>query len=104
MPLLLDVTVAGHPVNTTLLTTLIAVLLGWIALYLLYKVAWRRDFGMPVRRRLLCTGLHVQRDQVAFVPLWWSDLQIQRAIRNHWKSSLRTTAGAPSRRGDLPPR
>jgi hypothetical protein len=35
------------------------------------------------------------------VPLWWSDLQIQRAVSAHWKNSLRSTVGAaPSRRRD----
>ena len=39
------------------------------------------------------------RDQVAFVPLWWSDLQIQRAVSAHWKNTLRSSvAGAPDRR------
>ena len=94
--LLADLHVAGHTISTTLVLVVTAVLLAWIALYLLYKVAWRRDFGMPVRRRLLCMRLHVQRDQVAFVPLWWSDLQIQRAVKAHWKSSLRASAGTYS--------
>ena len=77
----------------------LAFLLMWIAIYLIYKVAFHADFGLPVRRRLLCRRLTVQRDQVAFVPLFWSDLQIQRAVRAHWKSSLRSTvAPGPGRR------
>jgi hypothetical protein len=47
--------------------------------------------------------MSVQGDQVAFVPLFWSDLQIQRAVTAHWKKSLRSTiAPAPGsgRRAD----
>jgi hypothetical protein len=101
--LLSDIVIAGHPINTALLSVVLAVLLAWIAAYMVYKIAWRADFGLPVRRRLLCTRLRVQRDQVAFVPLWWSDLQIQHAVRNHWKNSLRSTvAGAPAGREEHP--
>jgi hypothetical protein len=96
-----DIVIAGHPVNATLLSVVLAILLGWIVAYLLYKTFWRSDFGLPVRRRLLCTGLRVQGDQVAFVPLWWSDLQVQRAIGAHWRNSLRSTVAAgPPRRED----
>jgi hypothetical protein len=91
-----DVVIAGHPINTTLLSAVLAFLLAWIVLYMLYKMFWRADFGLPVRRRLLCTSMSVQGDQVAFVPLFWSDLQIQRAVTAHWKKSLRSTiAPAP---------
>lgn len=101
MSTLSDVVIVGHPVNTTLLSVILASLLGWITIYLIYKIVWHADFGLPVRRRLLCTRLSVQRDQVAFVPLWWSDLQIQRAVRAHWKHSLRTTvAPNPGRARD----
>lgn len=99
---LLDVSIGGHLINSTLLGVLLAVLLGWVAAYLVYKVAWRPDFGLPVRRRLLCRRLTVQRDQVAFVPLWWSDLQIQRAIKMHWKNTLRSTFGSAPRRSEAP--
>lgn len=67
----------------------LAGLLGWVALYLLYKVGWRRDFGLPVRRRLLVKGLRVEREQLAFVPFWWSDIQVQRALDGHWRRTLR---------------
>ena len=67
---------------------LVVALLGWIVLYLVYKVAWRRDFGMPVERRLTVRRLVVERNQVAYVPLWWSDLQIQRAIDRHFRESM----------------
>jgi hypothetical protein len=86
-----DIVIAGHPINTTLLSAVLAFLLAWIVLYMLYKMFWRADFGLPVRRRLLCNSMSVQLDQVAFVPLWWSDLQIQRAVTAHWKKSLRST-------------
>ena len=95
-----DIDLAGHPVNTALLGVVLAFLVGWIAAYLIYKIFWRADFGLPVRRRLLCSGLTIQRDQVAFVPLWWSDLQIQRAVSAHWKNSLRSTVSRPPTRED----
>ena len=75
--------ISGHP------RVVVAVLLAWVVIYLVYKVAWRRDFGLPVRRRLLLTHLLVERDQIAFVPFWWSDLQIQRAVDEHWKRTMR---------------
>lgn len=95
-----DIDIAGHPVNTALLGVVLAFLVGWIAAYLIYKIFWRSDFGLPVRRRLLCSGLTIQRDQVAFVPLWWSDLQIQRAVSAHWKNALRSTVSRPPARED----
>lgn len=63
--------------------------LFFLILYLAYKFAWPRDYGIPVRRRLLVASMRIDRDQVAFVPFWWSDLQVQRAVRAHWKDSLR---------------
>ena len=105
MPFVSDVLIAGHRINGTLLSVLLAVLLAWVAAYLVYKVFWHADFGLPVRRRLLCRGLRVQRDQVAFVPIWWSDLQVQRAVRGHWKSSLRSrVAAGPQRQDEAAPR
>lgn len=74
-----------------------AALLGCLVLYLLYKVAWPRDFGVPVRRRLFCRRLRMVRDQLAIVPLWWSDIQIQRAVRAHWRETLqRGLPGSPA--------
>ncbi|MBJ7609960.1 MAG: hypothetical protein JF887_11115 [Candidatus Dormibacteraeota bacterium] len=106
MHLISDLDIAGHPVNTAVLSVFLAFLLAWIAAYLVYKMFWHSDFGLPVRRRLLCTRMKIQRDQMAVVPLWWSDLQIQRAVSAHWKNSLRSTvARAPGRdRGDAPAR
>jgi hypothetical protein len=74
---------SGHP------QYVVAALLAWVVLYFAYKLAWRRDFGLPVRRRVLQGGLHVERDQVAYVPFWWSDVQVQRALDEHWKATMR---------------
>ncbi|MBV8445588.1 MAG: hypothetical protein JOZ92_06700 [Candidatus Dormibacteraeota bacterium] len=81
----------------------IAALLVWIVVYLLYKLIMteRKDFGMPVRRRILCRGLRVDHDQLADVPLWWTDLQVQLALRNHWKQTLRAPVHAPSEAAPL---
>ncbi|MGP8161326.1 MAG: hypothetical protein ACLQGJ_08940 [Candidatus Dormibacteria bacterium] len=73
----------------------IAVLAGCLVSYLAYKLFYRPDFGMPVRRRLLARRIRFRRDQFADAPMWWSDLQIQRAIRGHWKRSLRDTVARP---------
>lgn len=70
-------------------------LVGWVILYLVYKFAWRRDYGLPVRRRLLARKLQVERDQVAFVPFWWSDLQVQRAVNGYWKRTLKRSFEKP---------
>jgi len=77
----------------------LAGLLGWVALYLIYKLGWRRDFGLPVRRRLLVTGLRVEREQLALVPFWWSDIQVQRALDAHWRRELRRGVGRSARLG-----
>jgi len=74
---------AGHPQIG------VAALLVWVVFYFFYKVAWRRDFGLPVRRRVATRGLMVERNQVAYVPFWWSDLQVQRALDRYWKRTLR---------------
>jgi hypothetical protein len=68
---------------------LLAILLLCVVLYMVYKIIWHPDFGLPVRRRLFCRNLHVERDQVAFVPFWWSNVQVQRAIEKHWKETMR---------------
>ena len=103
MHLLSDVVIAGHPVNAGVLSGVLAFLLAWIVFYLVYKMFFHPDFGLPVRRRLLVTRMSIERDQRAIVPLWWSDLQIQRAVSAHWKSSQRSTVGAgPSRRREDP--
>ena len=81
--------------TATSLATLVLGLVACIAFYLAYKLLYRPDFGVPVRRRLLARRLRVRRDQLAEVPIWWSNLQVQRAIRGHWKRSLRNTVSGP---------
>ncbi len=104
VPLLSDIAIAGRPVNTALLMGMLAFLLAWIVVYMLYKMFWHADFGLPVRRRVLVRRMRIERDQVAYVPMWWSDLQIQRAVSAHWKKSLRSTVGAgPSRSSEEQP-
>jgi hypothetical protein len=78
--------------DTTFYLALIAGLIFWIVLYFSYRVVMtgRRDFGLPVRRRLLVFGLKVDKDQSADVPFWWTDLQVQRAVRSYWRQSLRS--------------
>jgi hypothetical protein len=101
--LISDIDLAGHRINSTLLLAMLAVLVAWIVVYMIYKMFWHADFGLPVRRRLLARGLSIERDQVAFAPLWWSDLQIQHAVSTHWKNSLRSTVkGAPDRHAEEP--
>lgn len=73
----------------------IIALVGWVILYLVYRVAWRRDYGLPVRRRLFARKLTVDRDQAAFVPFWWSDLQVQRALNGYWKRTLKRSFEKP---------
>ena len=75
-----------------------AALVCWLVVYFTYKVVMtgRKDFGMPVKRRLLCKRLRVEHDQSAEVPIWWTDLQVQRAVRAHWRNSLRMPVGAGS--------
>ncbi|MBV8195396.1 MAG: hypothetical protein JOY80_07695 [Candidatus Dormibacteraeota bacterium] len=71
---------------------LIAALVAWVVVYLMYKLVMtgRRDFGLPVRRRVFCIRLRVHGDQRADVPFWWTDLQVQRAVRSYWRRSLRS--------------
>ena len=73
----------------------IATVLAFLALYLAYKVLYQPDFGMPVRRRLLARGLRVRREEFAEVPIWWSAIQVKRAVRTYWKASLRMTVHRP---------
>ena len=70
----------------------IAALVLWVIVYLVYKLAMttRRDYGLPVRRRLMCRKLRIHDDQTADAPFWWTDLQVQRAIRSYWRRTLRS--------------
>ncbi len=76
-------------VSTSEYLQLIALLLGCIILYMSYRIFYPRDFGVPVKRRLFQMHLRVVRDQVAYVPLWWSNIQVQRAINSHWRQALK---------------
>ena len=95
--------VAGSPlpfsvnVPQNLLMWLVALLVLWVVAYVLYRIAMtkRKDFGMPVRRRILCRKLRVDRDEVAEVPFWWTDLQVQHAISTYWRHALRSPFIAP---------
>jgi hypothetical protein len=77
--------------TSTEFTTGVAALAGCLIVYLAYKFFYRPDFGMPVRRRILARHIRFRRDQVADVPIWWTNLQVQRAVRGHWRQSLRDT-------------
>jgi hypothetical protein len=81
--------------TSTGFSTGVAALAGCLIVYLAYKLFYRPDFGMPVRRRILAMHIRFRRDQVADVPVWWTNLQVQRAVRGHWRQSLRDTVGRP---------
>src|SRR5258708_38190965 len=87
------VPVASPGPNYLILLLLLPLIL---AIYMVYKIIWHPDFGLPVRRRLLCRKLYVDRDQIAFVPFWWNNLQVRRAISRYWKASMRQTFDQPS--------
>ena len=74
---------------------MLAALAGCLVIYFVYKLCYRPDFGLPVRRRLWARRLHVRRDQFADVPVWWSDFRVQRAIRGHLKQGLREIVTRP---------
>ncbi|MFN2581890.1 MAG: hypothetical protein ABR498_04010 [Candidatus Dormibacteria bacterium] len=80
------------PFSELVYLALIAALVVWVIVYLVYKLVMtgKRDFGLPVRRRVFCRKLIVHGDQRADVPFWWTDLQVQRAIRSYWRRSLRS--------------
>ncbi len=61
-----------------------------VILYVIYKLSWARDYGVPIRRHVFRMGMFVERDQVAHVPIWWSDIMIQHRLDRYWKESLRS--------------
>jgi hypothetical protein len=85
------------PSNAVYLAALGA-LIFWVVVYLVYRVVMtgRKDFGMPVRRRMLCAHMRVDHDQSAEVPFWWTDLQVLHAVRAHWRETLRLPFGSGS--------
>jgi hypothetical protein len=80
------------PFSEPVYLAVIAALVLWVVVYLVYKLAMtaRRDYGLPVRRRLMCRRLRVHDDQTADAPFWWTDLQVQRAVRSYWRRTLRS--------------
>jgi hypothetical protein len=84
-------------VPKSLLLWVIVLLVLWVVAYVLYRIAMtkRKDFGLPVRRRIFCRTLRVQRDEVAEVPFWWTDLQVQHAVSGYWRHSLRSPFISP---------
>jgi hypothetical protein len=48
--------------------------------------------------------MRVDRDLSADVPFWWTDIQVLRAVRAHWRQELRLPFGAGSeQKPDLVP-
>src|ERR1700720_3046984 len=90
--------IGGDPASNAVYLAALGALIFWVVVYLVYKVVMtgRKDFGMPVRRRVLCKHLRVDHDQSAEVPIWWTDLQVQRAVRAHWRHTLRLPFGTAS--------
>lgn len=82
------------PFSETVWLAIIAALVFWVAVYLVYKLRMtaKRDFGLPVRRRIVCRKLTVHDNQRAEVPFWWTDIQVQRAVRSYWRRTLRGPA------------
>ena len=76
----------------------VGALIFWVVVYLVYRVVMtrRKDFGMPVRRRIVCVHMRVDHDQSAEVPFWWTDLQVRRAVRAHWRQTMRLPFGSGS--------
>jgi hypothetical protein len=84
----------------------IALFVCLIVVYLVYKIAMtgRRDYGMPVKRRVLCKRLRVDRDQSAQAPFWWTERQLQQAMRAHWRHTLRLPLESVSKTSPRLPR
>lgn len=74
-----------------------------VVVYLVYKIAMtgRRDYGMPVKRRLRCKRLRVDRDQSAQVPFWWTERQVRQVMNAHWRHTLRLPLESASK-GESP--
>src|ERR1700721_1264513 len=71
-------------------------LVCWVVVYLVYKVVMtgRKDFGMPVKRKVLCKHLRVDHDQSAEVPIWWTALQAHRPAPAPGPTPWRPPSGA----------
>jgi len=70
----------------------LAALAVWMLVYAVYRMTMTRikDFGMPIRRRIFCRRMRVVDDERAEVPFWWTDLQVQRAVKTYWRDVLRS--------------
>jgi hypothetical protein len=73
----------------------VVALLCWVVVYFAYKAVWRRDYGIPVQRRIFRFRLQVDHDQMAYVPFWWSDLQVQRALKAHLRRTMKQAFERP---------
>jgi hypothetical protein len=90
--------VGGGPASNAVYLAAVGALIFWIVVYLVYRVVMtgRKDFGMPVRRRMLCAHMRIDHDQSAEVPFWWTDLQVRHAVRAHWRQTMRLPFGSGS--------
>jgi hypothetical protein len=97
---------AGGSVLGDIYLAAIGVLVCLVVVYLVHKIAMtgRRDYGMPVKRRLLCKRLRVDRDQSAQVPFWWTERQVQQVMRAHWRHTLRLPLESSSKASPRVPR
>jgi hypothetical protein len=97
---------AGGSILGDVYLAAIGVLVCLIVVYLIYKIAMtgHRDYGMPVKRRLLCRRLRVDRDQSAQVPFWWTEHQVQEVMRTHWRHTLRLPLESVSKTSPRLPR
>jgi hypothetical protein len=90
--------IGGDTASNAVYLAALGALIFWVVVYLVYRVVMtgRKDFGMPVRRRVLCAHMRVDRDLSAEVPFWWTDIQVLRAVRAHWRQELRLPFGSGS--------
>jgi hypothetical protein len=90
--------IGGDTASNAVYLAAVGALIVWIVVYLIYRVVMtaRKDFGMPVRRRMLCAQMRVDHDQSADVPFWWTDLQVRHAVRAHWRQTMRLPFGSGS--------
>src|ERR1700693_1087040 len=90
--------VGGDTASTGVYLAAVGALIFWVVVYLVYRVLMtgRKDFGMPLRRRMLCAHMRVDHDQSAEGPFWWTDLPVRHAVRAHWRQTMRLPFGSGS--------
>ncbi|HXL61593.1 MAG TPA: hypothetical protein VN959_13165 [Mycobacterium sp.] len=90
--------IGGDTASNAVYLAALGALIFWVVVYLVYRVVMtgRKDFGMPVRRRVLCAHMRVDHDLSAEVPFWWTDIQVLHAVRAHWRETLRLPFGSGS--------